>query len=50
MPDGIVHSDQAEINPAEMAGKMEDETVTNTTAAVQYKETDSQDDQMDRHK
>lgn len=49
-PDVIVHLNQATTNSAERRGEKEYNSVTNTIAAIDYKEKESQDDQMDRHK
>lgn len=46
----MVHLDKAAINLAKMRGEKEDKSVTVTVTAVQYKEKESQDDQMDRKK
>lgn len=49
MPDVVAHLDLAVIDTAEMRGKNEEKSLTDTIAAVQFKEMESEDDQMARH-
>lgn len=50
MLDVIVHLEKAAINPAEKREEKEGKSVIDTGAAVDYKENESGDDQMDRPK